>query len=154
MTSLNLNKFGILLFAIFSLGLFSCNKTTDEIVADVTPTMSAKVGGVAWTTKIAAGVNSTLFVITGTKDKEAIILSIPTKDVGVYAIDGINNNASYLPILDSLSSAYVAYSGSIEIKDLNFSRTQFNGTFEFTAINSSLDTIHVTEGVMKNIPTK
>lgn len=154
MRNVSLTKFAIFALAIFSLGFFSCEKTTDEVIEDVTPSVTAKIGGVEWSTNIAAGVNSTLYVITATKDKEAIVLSIPSKVVGVYPIDAINNMASYLPVLDSLSDAYIAYSGNIEIEELNFARTQFNGTFEFSAINASLDTIHVTSGVMKNIPTK
>ena len=145
------------LISIVSIGLLtleSCDKTKDEIVEEVTPSVTAKVSGQDWTTKIAAGVNSTIYVITASKDKEAIILTIPTKTVGVYTIDGLANMASYVNDIDSISDAYVAYSGSIEIKDMNFARTQFNGTFEFTAVNASLDTIHVTEGLLKNIPTK
>ena len=145
----------ISIIAIGLLTLASCDKTKDEIVEDVTPSVTAKVGGQDWATKIAGGVNSTIYVITASKDKEAIILTIPTKTVGVYPIDGLANMASYVGDTDILSNAYVAYSGSIEIKDMNFARTQFNGTFEFSAASVGLqDTIHVTSGIMMNIPTK
>lgn len=145
------------LISIISIGILtlgSCGKTTDEIVEDLTPVVTAKVSGQEWSTNIAAGVNSTIYIITASKDKEAIVLTLPVKAEGVYSIDGINNMASYIGNIDSISDSYVAYSGSIEIKDMNFTRTQFNGTFEFLAINSNLDTIQVTEGVLKNIPTK
>jgi hypothetical protein len=139
--------FGVLTFG-------SCKKTTEEIVADITPQATATVGGNAWSTKIAAGVSSTLFVITAKKDKEAVVLTLPSKDKGVYPIDIISTNASYLPIFDSLSNAYIAFSGSIEITDINAAKTQINGKFEFTAANSSLDTIKITNGILKNIPVK
>jgi hypothetical protein len=145
------------LISIFSIGLVtlgSCDKSKDEIIEDVTPSVTAKVGGQDWATKIAGGVNSTIYVITASKDKEAIILTIPTKTVGVYPIDGLANMASYVGNIDTIADAYVAYSGSIEIKDMNFARTQFNGTFEFTGVNANLDTIHVTSGILTNIPTK
>ncbi len=145
----------ISLIAIGLLTFASCGKTQEEIIEDITPSVTAKVSGQDWTTNIAAGVNSTIYVITASKDREAIILTIPTKTVGVYPIDGLANMASYVADIDSLSNTYIAYSGSIEIKDMNFARTQFNGTFEFTAVSAGLlDTIQVTGGIMNNIPTK
>lgn len=132
----------------------SCKKTTEEIINDVTPNASATVGGASWTTGVAAGVTSTVFVVTAKKDKEAIVLTLPSKDKGVYPIDIISTNASYLPVFDSVSNAYVAYSGKIEITDINVAKTQIQGTFEFEAANSSLDTIKVKNGILKNIPVK
>jgi len=140
--------------AIIVLGFSNCNKSEEEIIEDITPVMSAKIGGKSWTTKIAAGVNSTIYVITGTEDKEAIILTIPTKTVGDYTIDGLNNMASYVQNIDSISDAYVAYSGEIKLESLNTIRTQVNGTFNFKAVNANLDTISITGGTFKNIPTK
>jgi hypothetical protein len=138
----------------FVITFSSCEKTTDEVVENITPSASASISGQPWTTKIAAGVNSTIFVITASKDKEAIVLSLQAKEEGTFSIDGISTNASYVPVIDSIASAYIAYSGTVVVKDLNFARTQFNGTFEFDAVNSSLDTIHVTNGILTNIPTK
>ena len=144
----------LVLLAILILGFSNCDKTEDEIIADITPEMTATVGGEAWTTKIAAGVNTTIFVITGNKAKEQIILTIPTKTIGDYDIDGLNNMASYVQNIDSIGDAYIAYSGEINVQSMNTLRTQVNGTFNFKAVNTSLDTISITSGTFKNIPTK
>jgi len=150
-----LKKSIILLFGAALLVTFSnCGKSEEEIIEEITPVMTAKIKGEVWTTKVAAGVNSTLYVISGTKDKEIIALTIPSKTIGVYTIDGLNNIATFIPDYDTLANTYYAYEGTIDLKTMNTIRTQVNGTFEFTAVNSSLDTIHITEGTFKNIPTK
>ena len=148
------NSAVMLLGAALILSLSNCGKTEDEIIEDITPVMTAKVDGETWSTKIAAGVNSTLFIISGTKDKELITLKIPTKAIGVYPIDGLNNFAFYTPESDSISDSYIAYKGTIDLKSMNTIRTQVNGTFEFTAVNANSDTIYISEGIFKNIPTK
>lgn len=142
------------IFSIAVLGVIGCKKSTEEIQEDVTPNVTTMLSGAEWTTKVAGGVSSTVFVITASKDQEAIVLTIPTKAVGIYPIDGVNNMAIYMPIIDSLDASYIAYGGSIEITDMNFTHTQFNGTFEFVAIDANLDTINVTAGILKNIPAK
>lgn len=132
----------------------SCEKTKEEVIADITPSVSANINGTAWSTNIAAGVSGLTYIITATADSQAIILTVPEKAVGTYTVDGISTAASFVPSVDSASNAYFAYSGTIEISNLNFTNTQFNGTFNFKAINSQLDTISVTDGILKNIPTR
>ncbi|MGB0391481.1 MAG: DUF6252 family protein [Salibacteraceae bacterium] len=135
--------------------LGSCDKTTDEIIEDITPAVTASVDGNPFSTEIAAGLHTTLLLITATKDKESIVLSLPAKDVGVYPVDILTTNASYLPVLDSLNSAYIAYEGQIEITSINTLRTQIQGKFYFKAANpNTLDTLSVTDGILKNIPIK
>lgn len=135
--------------------LGSCDKTTEEIIEDITPNVTANIGGNQWTTDIAGGINTTVLLITAVKNKESVVLSLPGKDKGVYPIDLISTNASYLPVLDSLASAYVAYDGVVEITSINTLRTQIQGTFSFKAANAgTLDTITVSGGILKNIPIK
>lgn len=146
-TTLSLLFLGLLITA-------GCDKDNNEIVESVTPKVTATVSGNAWEAKVSGGVSTTVFVITATKDKEAIVLTVPSKATGEYVIDGVNNMAYYTPDLDSLDASYIAYSGKIVISDINFAKTQFNGSFEFEAISAALDTIHVKNGVLKNIPAK
>lgn len=147
-------KLSLTVTAIAMLTLFGCGKSKEEIIEDITPVVTAKIDGVDWNTKIAAGVNSTLFIITASKDKEAIVLSVPTKAIGVYPIDILNNIASYVMNVDSITDAYVAYEGEIDIESMNTIRTQVNGTFTFKAANANLDTISITNGTFINVPTK
>lgn len=145
----------IILGAFAFLGIQGCEKDTDEIIEDVTPKVTCEINGLNWETEVAGGLTSTVFAITASKDKEAVILSIPSKDVGVYPIDIISSNAVYSPIIDSLSTTYVAYSGEIEITSINTLRTQVQGTFYFSAANATtLDTISIANGILKNIPAK
>lgn len=62
--------------------------------------------------------------------------------------------ASYVQNIDSISEAYVAYSGEIKLESMNTIRTQIDGTFNFKAVNANLDTITISTGIFKNIPTK
>lgn len=140
----------------FSLLFFgSCEKSTEELIEEITPEVTAMVDGNSFSTEVAAGVSTTVLVITATKDKEAIVLTLPSRDKGVYPIDVFTTNASYLPVLDSLASGYIAYDGEVEITDINTLRTQIQGTFSFKAANAAtLDTLSVTNGILKNIPVK
>lgn len=147
-------KLALISVVVFTLGLVGCDKSQEEIVEDITPVVTAKVSGQEWSTKIAVGVNSTLFVLTASKDKEAIVLILPTKAIGVYTIDLINNNASYVMNVDSVANTYLAFEGEINLESMNTIRTQVNGTFNFKLANANLDTISITNGTFKNVPTK
>ncbi|MFT4753795.1 MAG: hypothetical protein ACI85Q_001343 [Salibacteraceae bacterium] len=145
----------LLLFAFGLLGFQSCNQTEDEIIAGITPVMSASIGGNSWSTNIAGGITSTIIVVTGTKDREAVVLTLPSKDPGTYPIDFISTNATYSPMIDSLAAAFVAFEGEVIITSINTLRTQIQGTYNFKAANAaSLDTVHVTNGILRNIPIK
>ena len=82
-------------------------------------------------------------------------MSIPSKDTGTYPIDIISTNATYTPNIDSVSNSYIAYEGEVKITSINTLRTQVQGSFSYKAANATiLDTIHVTQGVLKNIPIR
>ena len=150
-------KFKKILFALVitsTLAIVSCKETADEINDNFTPSVSATVGTTEWSTNIVAGVTSSTFVISASKSPEAIILTIPVKTVGVYPIDGVNNLAFFAPNTDSLDQAYIAYSGSIEITSINASGNQLDGKFNFTGINTSFDTLSISNGILKNVPVK
>ncbi len=152
----NLNFLAILVIGTFTfLSFQGCDKDKDEIIEDITPEISCKLSGVEWETNVAAGLTSSIVAITATKGKEVILLSIPAKEVGDYPIDIITTNASYTPIIDSISNTYLAFEGEVKITSINTLRTQIQGSFNFKAANATtLDTIHITEGVLKNIPMK
>lgn len=147
--------FGILIASMGFLGLESCDKTTDEIIEDVTPSVTCKIGGADFETNVAAGVSSTVVAVTATSGKEVVVLSLPSKDTGTYPIDIISTNATYTPNVDSISNSYVAFQGEVKITSINTLRTQIQGTFNYKAANAStLDTLHVTDGILKNIPIR
>ena len=146
---------GMTLLSVGFLAFESCDKTTDEIVEDLTPEVTCKIGGVDFETNIAAGVSSSVVAITATSAKEVIGLSMASKDTGTYPIDNILTNATYTPNIDSVASIYLAFEGELKITNVNTLRTQIQGTFNYKAANAAtLDTIHVTDGVLKNIPIK
>jgi hypothetical protein len=115
--------------------------------------MSAKINGTEWK---SVARNTTLkdnkFIITGAAlDGKTIIISVFGTSVGEY-----NNVTKFLAVYKetlstSTEDAYTALTGKVTISDINTTKKEISGTFNFEMVKLDLSTVSVTEGKFSNL---
>lgn len=129
---------------IFAVVFTSCEKATDILNSS----MTASVDGVSF---VANGVNGSVvsnrLTLTGTTlnaSKTMNIILPDTVSVGTHQLSGLSGtySAQYL----EGSNPYNVVSGSVDVTEHNTTSKKIKGTFNFSAVNTSLTTIGVSNG--------
>lgn len=163
----------LFLIAIFSVSiLFSSCK---EDVIEALPSMSATIDGAAWEATpslVSGGLYSGYYSFLGynLSDQKKVVIFVKaegntittgTFDITLSPFDGegglqlpsADTYGVYLPNqaddIDNTASNYYSTTGSVIISSVENER--IDGTFSFTATNSSLETIQITSGQFTNV---
>lgn len=147
-------KKALLLFLTCA-ALMNCS---DEVLDNLDlPEMNAKVDGTEWKTSIRASrLENDKFIVTGTSIAgEILAITIFGSSEGIYELSLTQAKCAAL-LKESVNSttedAYASVTGKVTLTDVNTSTKKISGTFEFVLLRSlSGETVHVTEGVFKNL---
>jgi hypothetical protein len=152
--------FGIFIISIFLISSYSCKKDSGGIH---TPTISANIGGSAWS-GVATGLSASgKIVITGTTislSGESIALTVNGNTAGTYELNVTTAKAQCAVVYKKSSSAgegssgyYIAQAATIVITTID-SDKYASGTFTCTLVHSLTDLTNpltVTGGTFSDI---
>lgn len=144
----------LLIIAIASLMLQSCDKTGDGTPVVINPNASikCKIDGSNWaaltrlTTKQGAS-----FIIAGSSlTSDALNLTFFSDQVGAYTLGTMQYqfSATFSPVANNTDSVYQAINGSASLTEVDLTGRKISGTFAFNAINVKNNTLTkaITEG--------
>lgn len=124
----------ILLLAIITVAFSSCNEET----LPVPNAFQTSLDNEFWATDLYAAVVSTnLTKITVTRGDEEIKFTINDDNVGIYSLDGITHNATYIENTVTGTEPYISTSGELEITAFDFVNKTISGHFNFRGTRTS-----------------
>ncbi|MBN1181981.1 MAG: hypothetical protein JXB49_06820 [Bacteroidales bacterium] len=138
------------LIILFTLVLFACKK--DEVLPYK---MTATVGGEEWKTRAPIGVQKdNTFTIQGTSlEGKIIILTIFGTEVKTYNLNPESLQAQCSILYKESASTseedtYSGFEGSIVVTEINTSKNQISGTFNFTVrkVSNPAESLFITDG--------
>lgn len=123
----------VILGAVMLLGSVSCKKKTEN---SSNSTMSATVNGSSQTFSVVLSNSNGATIVQGNSSKYTLTLTLKTLGAGVYNL-GDQGTGYYATVTDNLGYSYSTDAANIGQITLTQSGSRYNGTFYFTANETS-----------------
>ncbi|MES2558883.1 MAG: hypothetical protein V4590_04045 [Bacteroidota bacterium] len=168
-------KMLVLIGIVSLLGISSCQKddgTTFEeenIPQPATFTYKATIGGNTWTAKqnisllvknSSSGPSKEMRILANSSDGKQLGIRLADASTGVsgdgiavrtYSLDIGSSDATFAYSTNG-SNSYVGAYGTVTITKSDAANKKLSGTFSCTLVNTGGDTLHVTGGVIADLP--
>ena len=144
----------ILLLSIVTTVMVSCSKDSDSLNNNK---LSAKISGKSWNAAVRVStLTSDVFVITGTSALgEVLVITIKGNSPDLYELNltSLECNATYKKsaLSTSTEDIYNSISGRVNLTKVDMVNKKISGTFDFTLVKLSVETVSVSEGTFNDL---